>query len=41
MFCFILQYVTPVLNHKETFCFLVAERGRGIRIKVQRRLVTL
>lgn len=40
MYCFIHQYVTPVLNHKETF-FLVAERGRGIRIKVQRRLVTL
>lgn len=41
MYCFIHQYVTPVLNHKETFCVLVAERGRGIRIKVQKRLVTL
>lgn len=39
---FFRQYVTTFLNYKGNLLLsLVDERGRGIRIKVQRRLVTL
>lgn len=39
---FFRLYVTTFLNYKGNLLLsLVDERGRGIRIKVQRRLVTL